>query len=27
LAEHLRGQSKDGVEVVVRHREQEQLNQ
>jgi len=26
LAKHLRGKSKDGVEVVVRHREQEQLN-
>ncbi len=26
LAKHLRGRSKDGVEVVVRHREQEQLN-
>jgi aminoglycoside/choline kinase family phosphotransferase len=27
LAKHLRAKSKDGVEVVVRHREQEQLNQ
>jgi len=26
LAKHLRAKSKDGVEVVVRHREQEQLN-
>jgi aminoglycoside/choline kinase family phosphotransferase len=26
LANHLRAKSKDGVEVVVRHREQEQLN-
>jgi RNase adaptor protein for sRNA GlmZ degradation len=26
LAKHLRANSKDGVEVVVRHREQEQLN-
>ena len=27
LAKHLRGKSNDGVEVVVRHREQEHLNQ
>ena len=27
LAGHLRGKNKDGVEVVVHHREQEQLNQ
>ena len=27
LAEHLRAKAEDGVEVVVRHREQEQLNQ
>jgi RNase adaptor protein for sRNA GlmZ degradation len=27
LAKHLRGKASDGVEVVVRHREQEQLNQ
>ena len=27
LAKHLRGKSNDGVEVIVRHREQEHLNQ
>jgi len=26
LADHLRAKSKGGVEVVVRHRDQEQLN-